>query len=205
MAIKVVKFPREGYKRRISTISAQKFPHWDILEDAHFLKTSISKTAYFYNMISDSIINKRQKKSWSFIECYNPFWNLDNPHCHSVVRWCSMFLYRTSRAAHKQGLKPFWTFDLSHWARPSPSHRGRNQIYSFHCLLGRPQGPQGCQKVHNYPLNLDLEDWCSNIGSNLNELQKTFRSHKKWQILVEFHIFFQIWLNIRAPNFQTQV
>ena len=25
-------------------------------------------------------------------------------------------------------------------------HRGRNQIYSYHCSLGRPLGPQGCQK-----------------------------------------------------------
>ena len=58
-------------------------------------------------------------------------------------------------------------------------HRGKNQKYPFHHLLGRPQGPKGCQKMHHYPLNLDLEDWCSNIEPNLNELQKTFRSHRK--------------------------
>ena len=84
-------------------------------------------------------------------------------------------------------------------------HRGRNQKYSFHHLLGRPQGPKGCQKMHHHPLNLDLEDWCSNIEPNLNELQKTFRSHKNDRFLVEFHSFFQFWLNSRAPNLQIHV
>ena len=50
-----------------------------------------------------------------------------------------------------------------------PPHRGRNQIYSFHCLLGRPQRPQGCQKMCHYPLNLDLEVWCSNIQPKLKK------------------------------------
>ena len=43
----------------------------------------------------------------------------------------------------------------------------------------RPQGPQGCQKMRHYPLNLDLEVWCSNIQPKLDELQKTSESHQK--------------------------
>ena len=34
-------------------------------------------------------------------------------------------------------------------------------------LFGGPQGLQGCQKMCNYTLNLDLEVWCSNIQSKL--------------------------------------
>ena len=72
-------------------------------------------------------------------------------------------------------------------------------------LLGRPQGPQGCQKMGHYPLNLDLEVWCSNIAPKLNKLQKPSRSHQKWLIFARILQFFQFWLNIRAPNFQIQV
>ena len=81
-------------------------------------------------------------------------------------------------------------------------HRGRNQIYSFHCLLGRPQRPQGCQKMRHYPLNLDLEVWCSNIEPKLNEHQKTSRSHQKRLIFGRISQFLQFWLHIRAPNLQ---
>ena len=84
-------------------------------------------------------------------------------------------------------------------------HRGRNQIYSFHCLLGRPQRPQGCQKMRHYPLNLDLEVWCSNIEPKLNEHQKTSRSHQKRLIFGRISQFLQFWLHIRAPNLQIQV
>ena len=34
------------------------------------------------------------------------------------------------------------------------THRGRNQIYSFHHLLGHPQGSHGCQK--DAPLSTKL-------------------------------------------------
>lgn len=87
----------------------------------------------------------------------------------------------------------------------TPLHRGRNQIYSFHCLLGRPQRPQGCQKVRHHPPNLDLEVWCSNIEPKLNEHQKTSRSHQKRLIFGRISQFLQVWLNIRAPNIQIQV
>ena len=97
-----------------------------------------------------------------------------------------------------------WT--LVHYTpQYQPKHRGRNQIYSFHHLLGRPQGPQGCQKLRHYPLNLNLEVWCSNIEPKLNELQKTLRSYQKWLIFGRVSQFFQFWLNIRAPNLQIQV
>ena len=66
----------------------------------------------------------------------------------------------------------------------TPLHRGRNQIYSFHCLLGRPQRPQGCQKMRHYPLNLDLEVWCSNIEPKLNEHQKTMSQREKSNIFL---------------------
>ena len=37
-------------------------------------------------------------------------------------------------------------------------------------LFGHPQGSQGCQKMHHYPPNLDLEVWGSNIQSKLKKL-----------------------------------
>ena len=59
-------------------------------------------------------------------------------------------------------------------------------------LLGRLQGSQGCQKMHHYPLKLDLKVWCSNIQSFLMASRS-------------FLIFIQFWLNIRALNLQIQV
>ena len=55
------------------------------------------------------------------------------------------------------------------------THTGGNQIYSFHRLLGHPQGPQ-----------------------------KPSEAIKNDGFLVEFHSFFQFRLNIRAPNLKIQ-
>ena len=84
-------------------------------------------------------------------------------------------------------------------------HRGRNRIYSFHCLLGRPHRPQGCKKLRHYALNLDLEVWCSNIEPKLNECRTTSRSNQKRLIFGRISLFLQFWLSIRAPNLQIQV
>ena len=49
------------------------------------------------------------------------------------------------------------------------THRGRNQIHLFITYLDTPRDPTGVKKMHHYPLNLNLEDWCSNIEPKLNE------------------------------------
>ena len=72
-------------------------------------------------------------------------------------------------------------------------------------LLGCPQGSLGCQKMRHYPLNLDLEVWCSNIQP---KLKKLWNSTKNPSFLIAsegFLKFIQFWLNIRAPNLQIQV
>ena len=46
-------------------------------------------------------------------------------------------------------------------------------------LLTLTQGSQWCQKMHQDPLNLNLEVWCANIEPKLHNLQKTVKIAKK--------------------------
>ena len=39
-------------------------------------------------------------------------------------------------------------------------------------LLMRPQESQGCQKMHQDPLNIPVEVWCSKIAPTLKNIQK---------------------------------
>ena len=73
------------------------------------------------------------------------------------------------------------------------------------CLFGCPQGPQGCQKMRHYSLNLDLEFWYSNIEPKLNELQKISRNHQKQLIFGRISQFFSILAEYQSTNFQIQV
>ena len=72
-------------------------------------------------------------------------------------------------------------------------------------LLGRPQGSQGCQKMHHYPLKLDLKVWCSNIQPKLKKLWNSTKNQSFLMASRGFLMFIQFWLNIRAPNLQIQV
>ena len=50
-----------------------------------------------------------------------------------------------------------------------------------------PQGSQGCQKMHQDPLNMPFEVWCANIAPKLKNIWKSL-----WK-QVFFDIFFQFW------------
>ena len=52
---------------------------------------------------------------------------------------------------------------------------------------------------------LDLEDWCSMLSQNWMNFKKASAAIKNNGVLVEFHSFFQFWLNIRAPNLKIQI
>ena len=56
-------------------------------------------------------------------------------------------------------------------------------------LLGCPQGSLGCQKMRHYPLNLDLEVWCSNIQT---KLEKKGNSTKNQSFFMGSGGFFEV-------------
>ena len=57
---------------------------------------------------------------------------------------------------------------------------------TFFPLLIRPQGSQGCQKMHQDPLNVPFEVWCANIAPKLKNIRKCLRKQ------LFFDIFFPI-------------
>ena len=68
------------------------------------------------------------------------------------------------------------------------SREGKNNIFWIcmsswadfnHGLVVRPQGSQGCQKIHKNILQINLLSYCANIQPILKKLQKTSRSHQK--------------------------
>ena len=63
-------------------------------------------------------------------------------------------------------------------------------------LLTHPQGSQGCQKMHQDPLNSNLEVWCANMDPKLKKLQKTVKIETKLSKIMQFRV------HISAPNLQ---
>ena len=78
-------------------------------------------------------------------------------------------------------------------------------------ILTHPQESQGCQKMPQYPLNINLEVWCAKIELKLNNLWKTVQKHGFFHNFFQFWRFFkdsfnfQIWTNLCAPNIQIWV
>ena len=58
-------------------------------------------------------------------------------------------------------------------------HTGSSRADFNHGLVVRPQGCQGCQKIHKNILQINLLSYCANIQQILKKLQKTSRSHQK--------------------------
>ena len=56
-------------------------------------------------------------------------------------------------------------------------HTGSSWADFNHGLVVRPQGCQGCQKIHKNILQINLLSYCANIQPILKKLQKTYKSH----------------------------
>jgi hypothetical protein len=50
----------------------------------------------------------------------------------------------------------------------------------------RPKGPQGCQKMRLYPLNMPFEVWCAKIDPKLQNIQKDIRKQGFLTFLFQF-------------------
>ena len=60
----------------------------------------------------------------------------------------------------------------------------------------RPQGSQGCQKMHQDPLNMPFEVWCANIALERHKFWKIIKIRKKCQktpVFLDFFEYSSIW------------
>ena len=59
-------------------------------------------------------------------------------------------------------------------------------------LLIRSQGSQGCQKMHQDPLNMPVEVWCAKIGPKLKNIQKCLKNRVFLTFFLQFWWFFEV-------------
>ena len=65
------------------------------------------------------------------------------------------------------------------------------QIY-----MDLPPGAQGCQMMHQNPLNMPFEGWCANIAPERHKLRKTVKIGKKCQktaVFLDIFEYSSIW------------
>jgi hypothetical protein len=59
-------------------------------------------------------------------------------------------------------------------------------------LLTRPQGSQGCQKMHQDPLNMPVEVWYAKIAPKLRNIQKSLRKQVIFDIFSSILMVFEV-------------